>query len=200
MGKIFYIIGKSSSGKDTIYEDILDRSELHLKQIILYTTRPIRAKETDGVQYHFVDEKRLEELTSEGRVIELRTYHVVNGIWHYFTVDEEGMNLENQDYLAIGTLESYEKLRHYYGEDKLVPLYIEVADDIRLERALKRERKQAEPNYDELCRRFLADNEDFSEKNIVHAGITRRFCNNGDRQLCMDEIAEYIYKYQKKAI
>ena len=59
MGLIFYIMGKSSSGKDTIYEDILSRKELGLKPFIMYTTRPIRAKETDGVQYHFVTEEKL---------------------------------------------------------------------------------------------------------------------------------------------
>lgn len=198
MGKIFYIMGKSSTGKDTIYEDILAREELHLKQIILYTTRPVRAKETDGVHYHFVNEEKLNELMEAGKVIELRSYQVVGGIWKYFTVDDEDMDLENQDYLAIGTLESFEKMKAYYGDRKLAPIYIEVPDDIRLERALKRERKQGCPNYEELCRRFLADNEDFSEENIRQAGISIRFQNNADRQICMDEIADYITRTQKK--
>ena len=53
MGKIFYIMGKSSTGKDTIFEELLGRRELDLHNIVLYTTRPIRAKETEGVQYYF---------------------------------------------------------------------------------------------------------------------------------------------------
>ena len=72
MGKIFYVMGKSSSGKDTIFANILGRKELHLNQIILYTTRPARANETDGVQYHFVNEEKLNELERAGKVIELR--------------------------------------------------------------------------------------------------------------------------------
>lgn len=192
MGKIFYVMGKSSSGKDTIFEELLSRRELKLNTIVLYTTRPVRFGETDGVQYHFVDEEKLRELTEEGKVIELRSYDTVCGIWKYFTVDDKGIDLKTKNYLAIGTLESYGKLKAYYGEEKIVPLYVEVDDGIRLERALTRERKQENPKYEEMCRRFLADSADFSEKNILNAGISRRFYNNGDLKECIEEIAAYI--------
>ena len=85
-------------------------------------------------------------------------------------------------------------MKNYYGNDRVVPVYIEVDDEKRLERSIKWEKKQPVPNYDEVCRRFLADQKDFSEENIQRAGITKRFSNNGDRQLCMDEVAEYIIK------
>ncbi|MCD8336641.1 MAG: guanylate kinase [Lachnospiraceae bacterium] len=192
MGKIFYIMGKSASGKDTIYAELLSRTELKLRPIVLYTTRPIRAKETDGVEYHFVTLDILQKMQAEGKVIELRTYDTVQGPWHYFTADSDSMDMEQFNYLALGTLVSYEKMRDYYGADRVVPLYIEVEDGKRLERAMKREKKQEVPDYVEMCRRFLADQEDFSEKNIARAGITRRFPNNDDREICMDELADYI--------
>jgi len=192
MGKIFYIMGKSASGKDTIYAELLSRTELNLRPIILYTTRPIRAKETNGVEYHFVTADVLRQMQAEGKVIELRTYDTVQGPWHYFTADSDAVDMEHFNYLALGTLVSYEKIRDYYGADRVVPLYIEVEDGRRLERAMKREKKQAVPDYSEMCRRFLADQEDFSEENITHAGIERRFLNNDDRKICMDELAEYI--------
>ena len=119
MGKIFYMMGKSSSGKDTIFKEILKKKELNLHQIVLYTTRPARANETDGVQYHFVDEKRLSELQDAGKVIELRAYQVVGGVWKYFTVDDEQTDLDTKVYLAIGTLVSYEKLRIIMGQNEL---------------------------------------------------------------------------------
>ena len=128
MGKIFYIMGKSASGKDTIYERVLHREGLHLQRLVPYTTRPIRSNEMEGVEYHFVGEEKLQEFLRDGKVIELREYHTMHGIWKYFTVDDEYMDLENKDYLAIGTLESYEKIRNYYGEEKIVPLYIEVEE------------------------------------------------------------------------
>lgn len=192
MGKIFYVMGKSSSGKDTIYEELLSREELQLQPLIIYTTRPIRTGEQDGVQYYFVTEKELEELQADGRVIEQRTYQTVAGPWHYFTADGDGVELEKYNYIALGTLESYSKIKTYYGEEKVVPIYIEVEDGRRLERALKRERKQQNPHYEEMCRRFLADQQDFSEENIGKAGITKRFLNNEERELCMNEVAAYI--------
>ena len=52
------------------------------------------------------------------------------------------MNLEEKNYLGIGTLESYEKLKAYYGEEKIRPIYIEVEDGERLKRAIAREETQ----------------------------------------------------------
>ena len=157
MGKIFYIMGKSATGKDTIYEELLEHRGLGLRPLIMYTTRPIRANEMDGVQYHFTDVEGLRQMQSEGRVIELRSYNTVHGIWYYFTADGDGIDLEKQNYLALGTLESYQKMRAYYGGERVLPIYIEVADAERLERSIKREKKQAYPNFSEVCRRYLAD-------------------------------------------
>ena len=43
------------------------------------------------------------------------------------TIDDGQIDF-NTNHLTIGTLESYEKLREYYGESKVVPLYVEVDD------------------------------------------------------------------------
>ena len=192
MGKLFYIMGKSASGKDTVYEELLTRAELALHPFVMYTTRPIRAGETDGVQYHFVSEEALRSMEEKGQVIELRSYDTVHGTWHYFTADGDSVDMEHRNYLALGTLESYEKLKKYYGEERVIPVYIEVDDINRLERSIKREKKQESPNYEEVCRRFLADQRDFSEAKIHQAGIKKRIPNNDDRQICMDEVAKYI--------
>lgn len=83
------------------------------------------------------------------------------------------------------------KMREYYGEEALCPIYIEVEDGERLARALNRERSQKTPRYEEMCRRFLADQEDFSEEKIAAAGIKKRF-QNIDLEKCVEEIAQYI--------
>ena len=70
MGRIFYIMGKSSSGKDTIYSRLLRDKEFGLKNVLLYTTRPVRQGEADGREYHFVDEERFRQFMDEGKVIE----------------------------------------------------------------------------------------------------------------------------------
>ena len=190
MGKIYYVMGKSSSGKDTIYKKLMEAYP-RFRTIVPYTTRPIREGERDGVEYFFVDEERLREMQEAGQVIEVRSYDTKCGVWTYFTADDGQISLETHDYLVIGTLVSYQVLREYFGEEKMAPVYIEVEDGLRLARAVERERRQAEPKYAELCRRFLADAEDFSEENLARAGISRRFVNI-DLDECLSEIEAYI--------
>lgn len=191
MGKIYYIIGKSSSGKDTIFKELLARIP-QLKRVVLYTTRAVREGEKNGVEYFFTDEEQVQKLEQAGRIIELRAYDTACGVWKYFTADDGQIDLEAGNYLMIGTLEAYEKMIQYYGAEKIIPLYIEVEDGERLSRALARERQQAQPKYKELCRRFLADEEDFSEEKLGRLGIDRRFCNE-DIEHCLGEITEVIY-------
>ncbi|MBP3926074.1 MAG: guanylate kinase [Clostridium sp.] len=193
MGKIFYVMGKSASGKDTIYKRI--REELpELKIVVPYTTRPIREGERNGVEYHFTTEEDLKRRMAAGQVIEMRTYQTVFGPWSYATVQDGQIALEKNSYLLIGTLESYQNTRAYFGADAMVPLYIEVEDGERLSRAIARERQQKKPNFEEVCRRFLADAADFSEEKLEEAGIEKRF-ENRDFSECirvlLDEIAHY---------
>ena len=189
MGKIFCVMGKSATGKDTIFEKLLDK--LDLKRIIPYTTRPIRDGEVSGREYHFCTVDDVTRLEAEGRIVELRTYHTVYGPWHYFTVDDGNIQLEKESYLLIGTLEAYTKMRDYFGAEKVVPIYIEVEDGERLLRAIAREKEQDVPKYEEMCRRFLADAKDFSEENLKAAGIERRFLNL-KLEDTMTEIEHYI--------
>lgn len=192
MGKIFFVMGKSASGKDTIYNRLLKDDKLGLRSIVLYTTRPMRSGETDGETYHFVDEECLASYEKENRVIELRAYNTVYGVWKYCTVDDGKIDAEN-NYLVIGTPESYEGFLKYFGNDRIVPIYIEVEDGVRLKRAIDRESLQAKPGYEEVCRRFLADAKDFSEDKILNLNISKRY-NNEDIDVCYDEIRNDILK------
>ena len=187
MGKIFYILGKSSTGKDTIYKNILEDETLGLKDIILYTTRPIRDGETDGKSYHFVSEKEYEDIKKSGLIIEERSYNTMHGVWRYFTVKDSSIDLSNNNYVIIGVLKSFIDTRDYFGSDKVVPIYIEVEDGLRLQRALNREKKPENRRFKELCRRYLADSEDFSEDKIKDAGIDKRF-ENVDLSSCINEV------------
>ena len=166
MGKIYCIMGKSASGKDTIYKELLKQDKVKLQTLVTYTTRPIREGEKDGVEYFFSNEEELEKLISNHKVIEIREYHTMHGVWKYFTVDDSRLDLENHSYIFIGTLESFLKLRDYYGKEVLVPIYINLDDGLRLSRALMREQQQEKPRYAELCRRYLADEEDFSKDKL----------------------------------
>lgn len=190
MGRIVYLCGKSSCGKDTIFRELLKRKNLKLSTIVPYTTRPIRDGEENGREYFFTQEEEFQELLRAGKVIEHREYHTVMGLWRYFTVDDGQIKLDEKSYLAIGTLESLESMKRRFGHDRILPVLIELEDGLRLQRALERERRSAHPAYQEMCRRFLADCEDFTEKRIREAGISRRFVNE-DLERCLEEIEEY---------
>ena len=191
MGKIFVLMGKSASGKDAIYKILLDDPRLNLKPYVGYTTRPRREGEENGREYYFVDADELRRIEESGRLIEKRTYHTVYGDWHYFSVADPGLNTDADNYLYIGTLESFVPLRDYYGKEVVIPVYIQVEDGERLLRAIARERQQADPRYAEMCRRFLTDSEDFSEEKIAAAGIEKRF-ENTDLDDCVQEIRNYM--------
>ncbi len=78
MGKIYYMMGKSSSGKDTLFKEVKNALP-ELKTITLYTTRPIRKGEKDGVEYFFVTDEVLDAYERQGKLVEQRVYDTVCG-------------------------------------------------------------------------------------------------------------------------
>lgn len=217
MGKIFVLMGKTSSGKDTIYERLLNHPGLKqavgggLKTVVTYTTRPMRPGEMNGVQYFFSTEEELFEFRKQDKVIEERCYHTVHGPWYYFMVNDGQIDLEQHSYLMINTLAGFEKIRDYYdripdccmestkagkessgivSEEIVEPIYIDADPKDRLLRYIHRESEQAKPNYNEVCRRFLADEADFSEEELVRLGITKRYYNRDLEQCCFEIVEE----------
>ncbi|MBQ9643055.1 MAG: guanylate kinase [Lachnospiraceae bacterium] len=195
--RIFCIIGKSSSGKDTIYQKLMEQEDLKLDRVIMYTTRPIRDREVDGREYHFTSVEEFRRLQEAGKVIESRHYDTVYGRWYYFTVDDGRIDLSRGSYLVPGVLASYTAMRDYFGKDAqgrdlVVPIYVEVEDGLRLQRAIHREQGQTVPKYEEMCRRFLSDTADMSDEKLAQAGITRRFENNGALEDCLEQIRALI--------
>lgn len=186
MGKLYCIMGKSASGKDTIFSKIMQEMP-ELKTYLTYTTRPKREFEEEGVNYHYVSPEILDGFEAQGKLIEKRVYNTIHGPWIYATVDDGQIDLDKYSYLVPATLVSYEKLKEYFGSERTEPIYIEVEDGIRLMRALKREMQEDVPKYKELCRRFLADSEDFSEDALTRAHISKRY-NNIDFDACVAEI------------
>lgn len=191
MSKLYVIMGKSCSGKDTVFKKIMESDQLNIKSVVGYTTRPIRQGEVDGEEYFFKDRDFLEEVKERGTLIESRDYNTVHGIWSYFTMDDGQINFDGPDLLYIGTLESYVDIRDYYGFANVVPIYIEVRSETRLARAKQREEEQDTPKYEEMKRRLKADDEDFSEEKLKAVGIEKRYSNE-NLDDCVEEIIKTI--------
>ena len=193
MAKIICLLGKSCSGKDTIYKKLIADESLDLVPLVTYTTRPLRSGEQEGREYHFTDEAGFNALKEQGKVIEDRSYDTVYGLWRYFTVDDGTFNPDGKNVIAAaGTIPAYIRLRDHFGADNIVAAMIETDDGIRLERAMRREKKQTVPKYKEMCRRFITDSEDFDEEKLSAAGITNIFMNNDDLAECVDKVKEFI--------
>jgi guanylate kinase len=191
MGKLFCVMGKSASGKDTVFRRLTEDSTLLLRKVVPYTTRPIRNGEKNGQDYYFVTDDVYKQMSAENKIIESRTYQTVSGPWHYFTADDGQIDLSKGNFILIGTLDVYTEICKFFGNENVSPVYLEVEDGLRLERALLREKQQSVPNYQEMCRRFLADCSDFSEENLTKAGIRQRY-DNSDGEICYQKIRKVI--------
>lgn len=201
MPNFFYIMGKSATGKDTIYKRI--KEKININTYILYTTRPIRKGEKEGEDYHYISNEQMENFKKEGKIIESRTYQTTQGPWVYATIKDE--QLEKIDnILTVGTLESYRNIKEYYKDNKnmkIIPIYIEIDEIERTNRAIKREEQQLSPNYKEVERRLKVDNIDFSEEKLRQVGISKKHTfENYDLDKCVEDIIKYIQKERQNSL
>ena len=179
MEKIFAIVGKACAGKDTIVKELAKSKNISIATS--FTTRPKREGETDGIEYNFITKECFLQKILNKEVVEFTSYTVANGeVWYYGLTKEE---LERDDYiLVIVNPAGVKTLKEKYG-DKIDTIYITADDKTRLRRYLDRDTSN---NVAECCRRFLADEKDFS--NIDYDFIVI----NNILEDSVKEIEEYI--------
>ena len=182
MNRVFCLVGKSCSGKDTLYAHILERYP-ELVPVIPCTTRPRRPGEVEGQTYHFVTEERLRQYEEEGQVVEKREYHTTQGPWTYFTL----RFALDTDRLLITTLEGARALMDCYGPQAVRVVCLQVDDRTRLLRYVHRESRQQCPDYAEVCRRFLADQVDFSQERLDQVPRLDFIDTGGDIDSCLKQ-------------
>lgn len=196
MGYIYCLIGKSGTGKDTVMENILADKELKIEKMVPYTTRPKRENEVDGVNYHYVDRVRMNEMEKDGLIIEKRSYNTVHGVWSYFTADKDIDR--GKDYIIITTQEAIEKFVDHFGKESIYVIYLYLDDKERLVRCINREAMQVSPNYKEVCRRFLGDEEDFSEEKLKKMDNCVFVDTMSSTQISVEKIKKIITENRNK--
>lgn len=155
------IYGKSASGKDTYLNELI-KEYPNLNKILLATTRPPREKEIDGIDYLFVKDKEIK------RDKEKFLWPIEFNGWTYAIVKES----IKQDKINIGIFNTYWMTKLFEDCGKtydLITIEVFEADKTRLLRSLNRENS---PNCAEICRRFLADEKDFSNVDFCLAKKT----------------------------
>ena len=166
---IIAIIGESGAGKDTFAWALHDFCEWNM--VTLSTTRPIRDYEVEDEDYYFIDEDTFKQKVLNNDMI----VHNCFNNWYYGIEKHlltDGVNIVVISPGGLRQLQTYAK-----NNDDIVVLayYLWVHPQIRLERALKRE---GIPDVTEICRRFLADEEDFKEYHGETCDSACRFIND----------------------
>ena len=65
--KLIFLVGKTSSGKDTVAKYISDKYGIPM--VCSYTTRGMRDYEEDGVQHYFISKERMKEILNTESIV-----------------------------------------------------------------------------------------------------------------------------------
>lgn len=175
--KLIILFGKAGAGKNYLLQHIYKKYKDILNLVVSDTTRPPRYKEENGKDYNFLTE---EEFKSKEHL----EYSYFNN-WYY------GVPFSSLDKNKINIcIMNPDGIRQTYLKDNLdIKLfYISAPDITRLFRQLEREMY---PDIIEICRRFLADEEDY--KNLFNYPFTKlRNSFEFDIEQCVDIVGETI--------
>lgn len=185
------IVGKSTTGKDTVITRLLERHPDAVK-LVRETSRPIRAGETPGKEYNYHSRSEFLKMDEEGKLCEHHVFYANNnGVtedWHYGTTrfprNESGLTV------CIGDLEMAQDLQKYCGEigEPFECVLMEVPDDIRRQRQSARSGAYSDAEWN---RRIAAEAEVYSEDRISKV-CTKRVVNDG--RFTIDQIADFCYQ------
>ncbi|MCX7022823.1 MAG: guanylate kinase [bacterium] len=134
------ISSPSGGGKTSIYNALAERHAEFFYSISA-TTRPRRANEADGVQYHFLDEKEFLRRREAGEFIETARVHD-----HWYGTPREPLERalrEGRDAVLDVDVQGGDSIRGIYGGDALL-IFI-VPPDLATLRERLEHRRSEEP-------------------------------------------------------
>ena len=133
MKKLFCIIGETARGKDTLAK-ILE-NDYGLRQVVSYTTRPIRPGEKDGREHYFIFDDQADDMM-DFMSDEIVAFTQI-GKYRYFATKEE---LLASDIYIIDPV-GLDSLKDYVRRNKLnisiCAVYITCSDEIARKRAIE---------------------------------------------------------------
>lgn len=176
------ITGKTCSGKSTLAKEL---KKYGFHSIVTTTSRPMRDKETQNVDYHFISEEDFLEKIQNGYFAEYKSYETNSGTWYYGVAREDIENAGEKDIIIL-TPDGYRDLIREYPDlnHKLIYIYSNI-QTVR-NRLMRRGDKKEEAD-----RRIKQDLKDFKgAENLAH----RIVYNNDSDELCdvVDKIRKYL--------
>ena len=135
---ILVLVGKSSSGKDTLQKELVLSGEFN--NVISTTSRPIREGEIQNVDYYFVSKEEFRDKIEKDKLLEYRTYETLlkgkSEIWYYGT-EKKSIDLTKNSVLVLD-LGGLAALRKYFPDEKIIGVYLHCPTALRTERAKMR--------------------------------------------------------------
>lgn len=181
--KVIAFFGKSASGKDTIQKWIVSQYSDITSGIISCTTRPKRDYEIDGKDYFFLNNVEFGEKVLNGSMLEATSFND----WFYGTpiegLQEDKINIGVFNPAGISALLADSRLA-------VLPVYVYASDKTRLLRSLNRE---GNPDCREICRRFFADEQDFSDWDFSALTINNE--KDFDTSFLTQLVFDFNYEY-----
>lgn len=157
MYKLIVLFGPAGAGKDYILKKALEEIPL-LHKPTLYTSRPMRQGEVDGVAYNFVDNDTFTEMLLDGTLIEASVFNH----WGYGSA-EDSYDKQKINILALGIDHLKDFIEYHSDIFEICPVFVAASQKTRLMRQLTREE---DPNVQEIVRRFQSDEIDYSKDKI----------------------------------
>ena len=173
---IIVIIGESCSGKTTLANYFAERH--YFEKVVTYTTRPIRAGEVDGVDYHFINDENFDKLQSDNFFLETSLYNN----WHYGTP----LSHNRSDKIIVLSPSGMRKLKKITDKDELITVYLRVPRRCRMIKSLQRG-----DNIEEVYRRSLSDVGMFDgiENEVDHV------IDNDNYEKSVNDLTRILYSY-----
>lgn len=185
---IIVIYGKSSAGKDTLMEAVLQERDFFHK-VLRTTTRPQRLGEAND-NYEFIIPTSNEiTLHKEDTFIE----HQMFRGWFYGT---RKSNICDDINIMTGSIDIVEDLQRDYSDDFYIfPVYLDLDDKSRMYRALQREHK---PDMHEICRRFVSEIEQYERLHTLDNIGLQLDARKSTEELTKELIKEFDRYYMER--
>lgn len=150
---LYLIMGKTNSGKTTIFNKLLQDAEFMSKvhEVKSHTTRPIRPNEVDGREYVFDTVEQFTKYFRNNELAEYSKFDTVFGTWFYYTLKKD---IIYRDMIKIIEPIGLAQIKQLGIPVKV--FYIESDYETRFQRGIARGDDESE-----LTRRLQADEKSF---------------------------------------
>lgn len=185
---ILAIVGFSSAGKDTLAKYAHDN--LGYNFVVSHSTRPMRAGESQGNPYYFINDNQMCSLFVQNKLIEAREYDSVYGKWFYAVSKDEIE--DSKKYVVVVDLPGFQSLKKHFG-DRVKSVFIDCSEPERKKRAQLR----GDFNLDEWNRRYEDDKAKFPIKLIKNHMDWILETTNCSKEKSENDLKEISYLAEK---